>query len=58
MSLPIKIKQVKQNCLGNLEIKGDCSLCDNEGNNIGKVKITVPNCYFDNNGNVIAKIMK
>lgn len=50
-------KKITLNNLGNLNIKGDSDLFDNEGNKIGVVKIDLPNCKVED-GEIVAMSSK
>lgn len=51
--LTITAKEITPNNLGNLNIKGESDLYDSIGNNIGIVKIDLPNCKVEDDGIVV-----
>ena len=51
--LTITTKEITPNNLGNLNIKGESDLYDNNGNKIGVVKIDLPNCKVED-GEIVA----
>ena len=51
--LKITVKEITSNNLGNINIKGESDLYNNNGNKIGVVKIDLPNCKIEN-GEIVA----